>query len=111
MMNFDMFQTLGRDGADATLRSFGAVSTGLQAAAAESADFAKRSFEQGTSAAQRLFGARSVDAAVQIQGEYLRTAYDDVVAQTGRMGDLAATLAKDVAAPLEGLFVKPVDAR
>jgi hypothetical protein len=45
---FDQFQKLGKDNADAALKTFGAVSKSAQAIAVESADFAKKSFEQST---------------------------------------------------------------
>lgn len=106
MMTFDMMQKFGRDGLDAAMRSMGAMSTGAQAAAAETADFAKRALEQGSQATERLLGARSLDAVMQIQGEYVRKSYEGAVAQTARMGEIATSAAKGAAAPLEGLFAK-----
>lgn len=106
MMTLDTIQKLGRDGMEATMRSMSALSSGAQAAATETADFAKRSVEHGTKATERLLGARSLEAVMQIQGEYLRASYEGVVAQGAKMGELATTVAKDAAAPLEGLFAK-----
>ena len=106
MMTFDMMQKFGRDGMEAAMRSIGALSTGAQAAATETADFAKRALEQSSQATERLLGARSLDAVIHIQGEFVRKSYEGVVAQTSKMGELATSVAKDAAAPLEGLFAK-----
>ena len=106
MTQFDNLQKLGKDSIDAAMTSFGAMSRGLQSAAVEAAEFAKRSFEQGTSTVEKLVGARTVDAAFQIQGDYLRSYYEAVVAQTTKMGEIATATAKEAYAPVEGLVAK-----
>ena len=106
-MQFDTFQKFGRDGMDAALRSFGAVSSGAQSAAIEAADFAKRSYEQSAQAAQQLMSARTIDAAVQIQGEFVRGSLETLVAQAAKMGQLAGDTARSAFAPVEALVAKP----
>ena len=41
--NFDEMQKLGQENANATMKSFGLVSTGVQAIATEVADYSKKS--------------------------------------------------------------------
>jgi hypothetical protein len=106
MIQFDQIQKLGKDNADAALKSFGAVSKGAQAIAIESADFAKKSFEQGTATIEKLVGAKTLDKAIEIQADYVRSAYEGVVAQTTKIGELYASLAKDVFKPYETLAAK-----
>ena len=106
MMSYENFQSFGRDGVEAAMRSFGAVSNGVQTVASESAEFAKRSLEQSTQTVEKLLGARTFDVAAQIQGDYLRSSYENLVAQASRIGELTTTVAKEVAAPIEGLFSK-----
>lgn len=106
MIQLETIQKFGRDSVDAALRSFTAVSTGAQTAAVETVDYAKRSFEQGTHATERLLGARTLDNAIQIQGEYVRTSYEGLIAQASKMGELATTTAKEAFAPVESLFAK-----
>lgn len=106
MMQFDSFQTFGKDGADAALASLGALSRGFQSAALEAVDYAKRSFEHGSQTVEKLAGARSMDTAVAIQGEYLRSAYEAFVSQASKMGELATATAKDAYAPMEGLVAR-----
>jgi hypothetical protein len=97
----DQIQKLGKDNAEVALRTFGAVSKGAQAIAVESADFAKKSFEHGTAAIEKLVGAKTLDKAFEIQADYLRTAYEGMVAQSTKIGTLYADLARDAFKPYE----------
>ena len=106
MMQFDTFQKFGKESMDAAMTSFGAFSRGIQSAAVEAADYAKRSFEQSTQTIEKLAGVRTLDTAVEIQGEYLRSAYEGFVSQATKMGELATSTAKEVYAPVEGLVAK-----
>ena len=110
MMQFETIQKLGRDNVEAAMTSFGALTRGVQSAAVEAAEFAKRSFEQGSSTMEKLVGARTLDSAVEIQGAFLRSSYESFVAQATRMGELAANTAKDAFAPVETLVSKNVRA-
>src|SRR3712207_3262726 len=101
MIQFDQIQKLGKDNADAALKTFGAVSKGAQAIAVETADFAKKSFEQGTATIEKLVGAKTLDKAVEIQAEYLRSTYEGVVAQSTKIGALYANVARDAFKPYE----------
>lgn len=103
---FDNFQKLGKDNMDAALKSISAVSTGAQTIAVEAADYAKKSFEQGTSTLEKLVGARTLDKAIEIQTDYLKTAYEGFVAQATKMGELYANVAKEAYKPIEGVVAK-----
>ena len=96
-----LFAAFPKEGVDAALKAVGALSQGTQAIAAEAADFAKKSFEQGGAALEKLTAARSLDKAIEVQTEYARGAYEGIVVQAGRMGALYANLAKDAAKPFE----------
>ena len=104
--NFDDLQMFGKENVDATLKSFGAVSKGVQAIATEAADYSKKSFEEGTQAFEKLFGAKSVEKALEVQQNYLKTAYESFVAETTKFGELYANLAKETYKPYEGYFAK-----
>ena len=106
MQQFEMVQQFGKDGMDAAVKSLGAVTKGLQSTALEAADFAKRSLEQGVSTVEKLAGVRTLDKAMEIQGEYLRSAYEGFVSQATKVGEIATATAKDAAAPFEGLVAK-----
>ncbi|MGL5361695.1 MAG: phasin family protein, partial [Bosea sp. (in: a-proteobacteria)] len=54
MQQFEGLQKAGKENVDAALKSFGVASKGVQAIAVESTDYAKKSFEQGTAAFEKL---------------------------------------------------------
>ena len=104
---FDTVQKLGKDSADAAQKALGAITQGVQAIAVEATDFAKKSLEQSTTTLEQLAGARTLDKAIEIQTDYLRNAYEGVVAQSAKMGELYANLGRDALRPYEGLVTKP----
>lgn len=99
-------QKFGKDGMDAMLRSFGTLSKASQAIAVEATDFAKQSFELGTATLEKLAGVRSLDKAVEIQTEYMKTSYERAVAQSQKMAELYQNLAKEMAKPFEGMVAQ-----
>jgi hypothetical protein len=106
LKNFDEFQKVGKDHMDSTLKAWGQVSKGVQAIAAETADYSKKSFEEGSTALEQLLGARSFEKAVEIQTAYAKTAYEGFVAQATKMGELYADLAKESYKPFESFVGK-----
>ena len=103
MQQFDQFNKLGQDNLDAVVKAFGAVSKGTQTIAVEVADYARKSFEQGTATLEKLVGAKTLDKAIEIHTDFLKTAYEGFVAQSTKVGELYASLAKDAFKPYEGL--------
>lgn len=100
------FQKLGKEGVDASVQSMTVASKGAQAIAVEMADYARKSFEQSTSAFEKLLGARTFDRAIEVQTEFAKTAYEGFVAQATKMGEIYASVAKDTYKPLEGYLSK-----
>ena len=115
IQNFDpkleQAQKLGKDNVDATMKAFGAASKGAQAIAAETVDYSKKAFEEGTAAIEKLFGAKSVETAIQIQQDYVKSAYEGFVAQATKIGELYADLAKESYKPYEGFLAKAATAK
>jgi hypothetical protein len=106
VQQFDQFQKFGQENVDAALKSFSAVSKGAQAIATEAADFARKSFEQGTATFEKLVGAKSLDKAIEIHTDYLKTSYEGFVAQSTKITELYANVAKEAFKPLEGIVAK-----
>lgn len=107
---FETIQKAGKEQVDTALKSFGVVSKGLQAVATESADYAKKSFEQSTAVFEKLAGAKTLDKAIEIQTDFVKTAFEAAIAQASKFGELYTAMAKDVAKPYEGVFGKVVPA-
>jgi hypothetical protein len=103
---FEDFQKVGKDTMDTALKSVDAFSKGFQALASETADYSKQSFEAGSAALEQLFSAKSLDKALEIQTEYLRSAYQDYVGQVTKVGEIVADMAKSAYKPFEGTVAR-----
>jgi hypothetical protein len=111
LKNFEDFQKLGKDNMDTCMKQFGTVSKGWQAIATEFADYSKKSFEHGSATLESLLGAKTLEKAIEIQSNYVKTAYEGFVAEASKMGELYTDLAKESYKPLEGMIAKVVPAK
>lgn len=101
---FEDLQKVGTENVNKALESFGAFSKGLQAIAAESADYSKKAFDEAAGYVERLLGVRSIDRAVEVQADYLKTSYEAAVGQATKVGELYADVAKAAMKPFDGYF-------
>ncbi len=106
VMMFEDLQKVGKEGMEAGIQSMTAASNGAQAIAVEFADYTRKAFEQGTSAAEKLLSARTVERAIEVQSDYARTCYESMIAQATKFGALYADMAKASYRPLEGYVAK-----
>ena len=104
--NFDDVQKMSKDSMDASMKSFGVVSKSFQAIAVETADYAKKAFEEGTAVGEKLAAAKSLDKVMEVQADYLKSAYEGFVAQSTKVGQLYVELAQEFYKPLEGQWAK-----
>ena len=111
LKNVEDFQKLGKDNVDVCMKQLGTVSKGWQAIATEFADYSKKSFEDGSAALEKLIGAKSLEKAIEVQSDYLKSAYEGFVAQSTKMGELYTDLAKETYKPLEGILAKVAPAK
>ncbi len=102
----DQMNKFGQDSMGMALNSFGAWTTNVQAIASEVADYSKKAFEDSAAAWEKLIGAKSVQKAVEVQNEYLKSSYEDFIAQSTKLGELYVDLAKEAYKPLEGMLAK-----
>ncbi len=106
MMTTDEMQKLGKDGVDMALTSLSAWTKNAQAIAVEVADYSQKSFAGSAAAWEKLMDAKSLEKAMQVQSEYLKSSYEDFVAEAAKLGELYADLAKDAYKPFEGMLAK-----
>ena len=104
--NLDDMQKIGKDNMDASLKSLGAVSKSFQAIAVEAADYATKAFEESTAATEKLAAAKSIDKVMEVQADYLKSAYEGFVAQSAKVGQLYVDLAQELYKPIESQWAK-----
>jgi hypothetical protein len=105
MTNEDV-QNFGRGSVDMALTSFGAWTKGAQAIAVEVVDYSKKSAESSAAAWEKLMNAKSLEKALEVQSQYLRSSYEDFVAEATKLGELYVDLAKQAYKPFEGALAK-----
>jgi hypothetical protein len=96
----------GKEFMDNGLKSLASFSKGVQAIAVESTEYAKKSFENGTSALEKLVAAKSLEKAIEIQTDYAKSSYEGFVAEATKLSDLYAELFKDSYKPFEGVVAR-----
>lgn len=107
MMNgFEDFQKLAKENTENAQKAFGTLSKGLQTIATEMTEYSKKSFEEGSALIEQLAGAKTLDKVVEIQSDYAKKAYEGLVAQATKIGELYTDLAKEASKPFENLMPK-----
>ncbi|WP_299481816.1 phasin family protein [uncultured Roseibium sp.] len=106
MNNFEDLQKLSKDNMDMAMESFGTMSKGFQAIAAEVADYQKKSFEEGTAAVEKLVASKSLDKAFEAQADYVKTSYEGFVGEMTKLGEMVTDMSKDAYKPYEGVLGK-----
>jgi len=105
-MATEVMHKFGKDSMDMALTSLGAWTKGAQAIAIEVVDYSKKSAEGSAAAWERLMGAKSLEKAMEVQTEYLKSSYEDFVAEATKLGELYVDLAKETYKPLESALAK-----
>jgi len=103
---FEHVGQAGKEYLDAGANSLAAVSRTMQTITAEAADYARKSFEAGSAALERLATAKSFEKALEVQMEYGKQAYEGLVAEATRMTDLCADMAKEAYKPFESVVAR-----
>lgn len=106
MMTNEELQRFGKDSTETMMSSFGAWSKSAQAIAVELTDYSKKSIEDSAAAWERLMGSKTLEKAMEVQSEYLKSSYEDFVAEATKLGELYADLAKEAYKPFEGALAK-----
>jgi phasin family protein len=104
--NFEDLQQVSKENVDMAMKSVGVVSKSAQAIAVEIADYSKKSFEESTSALEKLFGVKSIEKAIELQTEYAKTAYEGFVAEATKIGEMYTAMAKETYKPFETMMAK-----
>ncbi len=104
--SFEDFQSFGKDSFDAYVASATAMTKGLQAIAAETADYSRKSFEKGSQAFEQASQAKSIDKVFELQQGFAKEAYDSFVGQMNKLGELYIAAAKDAYRPFEAKFAE-----
>ncbi len=105
-LTLEDFQKTAKDNMDAAVKAFSLYAKNAQAVAAETVDYAKKSYEANTAHIEKLFGVKTLDKAIELNTEFAKSAYEGFVAQSTKIGNLYADFAKEALKPVEAAFAK-----
>jgi len=98
--NFLDMKAFGASPFEAFTTATASSTKGLQAIAAETTDYSKKSFEKSCGLFEKLMGVKKIDEAMQLQSEFAKSAYEDFTAQATKIGEMYSTLAKEAFKPI-----------
>jgi hypothetical protein len=103
---FDGFQKFGKEQLKAVTTSSSSLAKGWQTIAAESSEYSKKSFENGSAFLNKLLGAKSFESGLQIQSEYAKTFFNGLFEYVKKTGEIYSNLAKETFKPIETAIAK-----
>jgi hypothetical protein len=106
MVKVEEIQNYGKEQFEQAVASATTLQSGIQAIATAYGDYAKKSFEDTKSFAEKLSGVKSLDKVLEVQSEYAKTAYETFIAESQKIAGLYGDLAKQTFKPVEGLVAK-----
>lgn len=106
MFNFDDTSKKSKEAVDTFVKSYTTVAQGMQAIATETADYSKKSFENNIAHFEKLSGVKSVEAAVELQTAFVKSAYEGFVTEATKITEMYADLAKGAYKPYEAPVAK-----
>ncbi|MCX7320559.1 MAG: phasin family protein [Hyphomicrobiales bacterium] len=110
MIKIDDLQIFSQAHFDSAVASAAEMGGNAQAIATAVSDYAKKSMEDGNAMVSELATVKSMEKAIEIQGDYAKMAYENFMAEGQKIGGLYADLAKQACKPFEGLMSKMTSA-
>lgn len=114
---FDDASRIGKGNVDAAVKAGTIAAKGFETIGKELTDFNKMVFETSMANTKALFGAKTVQEAIELQTGFAREGFETFVAQGTKISELSVKVAQDVAEPLSTQataaaqeFVKPLSA-
>ncbi|KQT48734.1 hypothetical protein ASG43_07685 [Aureimonas sp. Leaf454] len=101
MSSFETAGMISKDTLDTTMKSFSAVTKGLQQVASETTEFTKTSYEKSAKMMEQMLQMRSLDKVVEVQTDFAKSAYQAWVSQATKIGEIYSDMARESYKPFE----------
>lgn len=101
---FEDFQKFSKQQIDTVSAVTASVTRGWQEIAAELTDYSKKAFAANSEVIEKLFGAKSVETAIQISTDFAKTAYESFVAEATKLNEMYVKIASEAFKPVENAF-------
>jgi phasin family protein len=94
---------------EAMVASAGSLAKGVEKLTSEQTAFAKSTYEDGVAAAKAAATSKSVQEALDIQSDYLRSAFEKNLGQFNKMADFWISTTKEAAEPITARYSEFVE--
>jgi phasin family protein len=98
---YDQFMNFSKGTAEAMVKSASAAGKGIETINGQVLAYARKSIEESVAATKAIMGSKSIKQAIQLQGEFAKTAFETYVDELAKFSDLALAVAKDAATPFQ----------
>ncbi|HEU4960413.1 MAG TPA: phasin family protein [Sphingomonas sp.] len=98
---FDEFNDFAKGNVEAVVESSKIAAKGFESLGQDAADYGRKSFEGATAALKQFAAAKSPTDFFKLQGDYVRAAFDALVAETSKNTETVLKLAGEIAQPLQ----------
>lgn len=99
----------GKGNVEAIVESGKIAAKGFEQLGQDAADYTRKSFEQTTAAFKDMAAVTSPTELLTLHSDYVRSAFDAMVAQTSRSTEAMLKLAGEIAQPLSNRLAVAVD--
>ncbi len=106
---FSKLADFNRESMEAWMASAGAIAKGVEKAASENSAFAKASYEDTLAAFKAATASKSVQEAMSIQTDYLRSVFEKNLGQFNKLAEQWVATTKEAAEPLNVRYGEFVD--
>jgi phasin family protein len=106
---YDHFFGYGRDTMEAYVKAANAAGKGVENLHNEIYTYSRQSVEDSISAAKALFATKSVHEALELQTDFVKSAFDAYVGEVSKLSEIMFSTAKDTIGPLQGRVQAWVD--
>jgi phasin family protein len=97
---FDELNDFAKGNVEAVVESSKIAAKGFETLGQDAADYGRKSFENASAAVKAFAGAKSPTDFFKLQSDYVRSAFDALVAETSKNAEAVLKLAGEVAQPL-----------
>ena len=98
--NMGVFVDFQKASMEALMTSFGAFAKGVEQTASENTAFAKEAVEEGVAAAKAAASSKSIQEAIDVQSEFVRSTFEKNVSLFNKNADRWIAVSKEVSQPL-----------
>ena len=106
MSNIEQVHQTAKDLGDAATASANTFASSFQTIATAHADYAKKALQDSSEFFAKLTSVREPTKVMELQSEYVKSAYETFVAESKKFSELYADLFKQTTKPLQDLIAK-----